>query len=50
MKIESGYRAFNGHVFTMHEAELYNHAYFANADERHRLFCAIIYPKEGVKK
>ena len=49
-KIEAGYVAFNGHVFTATEAEDYNReCEYAerfptewNLNYRHRLFCIII--------
>jgi len=49
-KIEAGYRAFNGYVFTQQDAEDYNREceYAArfptewNLDNRHRMFCIII--------
>ena len=50
LKIEPGYVAFNGYVFTVYDAMVYNMAcekafYFpteANLDNRHRVFCIII--------
>lgn len=49
-KITAGYVAFNGHVFTQSEADLYNMecekaAAFPtdwNLDNKHRVFCIII--------
>ena len=49
-KIEAGYVAFNGHVFTQGEADAYNReCEYAerfptewNLNNRHRLFCIII--------
>jgi len=49
-KIEAGYTAFNGHVFTQYEADCYNReCEYAerfptewNLNNRHRLFCIII--------
>ena len=49
-KIEAGYTAFNGHVFTQSEADCYNReCEYAerfptewNLNNRHRLFCIII--------
>ena len=49
-KIEAGYIAFNGHVFTQSEADYYNReCEYAerfptewNLNNRHRLFCIII--------
>jgi hypothetical protein len=49
-KIEAGYVAFNGHVFTQDEADAYNREIErcelfpteANLNAKHRMFCAII--------
>lgn len=45
-KIEAGYVAFNGYVFSAHDAKTYNETFCANLDERHRLFCNIIFQGE----
>jgi hypothetical protein len=49
-KIEAGYVAYNGHVFTQAEADAYNREVErcerfpteANLNAKHRMFCAII--------
>ena len=48
--IEQGYVAFNGHIFTQCEAELYMRACVEayekptqfNLDQRHKVFCLIV--------
>jgi len=40
--IRVGYKAFNGHIFTEKECEIYNNAIFYTKDEIHRFFCLII--------
>ena len=54
MQTHAGYQAFNGHIFTQHEADAYNRItdeiarerYPATIeflkDQRHRIFCSII--------
>jgi len=43
IELKAGYRAFNGHVFTQSEADIYNHAYCKTEAEQHRLFTCIVY-------
>lgn len=46
--VKKGYRAFNGYIFTQKDADLYNNSYYANEDERHRVFTLIINQKSKI--
>ncbi len=48
-KIQAGYKAFNGYIFTDKDAEYYNNAICWSKDELHRLFKLIIEPANKKK-
>lgn len=55
-QIQKGYKAFTGHIFTEHEANLYNAACVLcktgklSANHQHHIFCLIVGANKAVTK